>query len=149
MKALHKEELVSEVFDELYPLCRSILGEGYRKSLEILKEYIPLEDITFKSGTKVLNWIVPQEWVIRSAWIKDENGNSIIDMKDSNLHVLNYSEPVDKIVDLDELKQHIHMSDICEEAIVYAISYYQKRWGFCMSKKQFANIPGGVSCLHR
>ena len=102
MKKLETNYEVSELFDCLFPICRSILGEGYRESLNILKEYIPLEEDVYLSGTKVLNWTVPQEWVIREAWIKDEFGNKVIDFKDNNLHVVNYSDKIDKVMSLEE-----------------------------------------------
>ena len=79
MKKLQTYEEVSDAFDRLYPLCRSIMGQGYRDSLAILKEYMDLEEIEFHTGDRVLNWNVPQEWVIREAWIKDSKGNKIID----------------------------------------------------------------------
>lgn len=143
MKKLDTREDVSELFDRLYPLCRSILGEGYRESLKILEEYIPLEEEAFPSGEKVLNWAVPQEWVIREAWIKDAKGNKVIDFKHNNLHVVNYSDKIDAVMDLEKLKQHIYTSDADDDAIPYTISYYKKRWGFCMSKNQLAQLQAG------
>lgn len=141
MKNLETYEEVSEAFDRLYPLCRSILGQGYRDSLAILKEYMDLDEIQFYSGDKVLNWSVPQEWVIREAWIKDSKGNTVIDFKNHNLHVMNYSEPVDKIVTLEELKKNVYTSDLDPEAIPYVFSYYKKRWGFAMSQNQLNSLP--------
>ena len=88
-----------------------------------------------------MNWNVPQEWVIREAWIKDSKGNKIIDFKNQNLHVMNYSEPVDKIVSLDELKKYVYTSDSDPDAIPYVFSYYKKRWGFAMSKNQLNKLP--------
>lgn len=143
MKRLYYENEVSEAFDQLYPICRSILGEGYRESLSILQQYIPLEQENFNTGEKVLNWTVPQEWTIREAWIEDSSGNKIIDFKDNNLHVVNYSEPVDAILDLEELKEHIYTSVADENAIPYTFSYYKKRWGFCMSQKQLDSLEKG------
>lgn len=141
MQNLEKYEEVSEAFDRLYPLCRSIMGQGYRDSLEIIKEFMDLDEIAFHTGEWVLNWRVPQEWVIREAWIKDSKGNKIIDFKDHNLHVMNYSEPVDKILSLEELKKNIYTSDSDPDAIPYVFSYYKKRWGFAMSKKQLNSLP--------
>ena len=143
MKKLETSQQVSELFDRLYPLCRSILGEGYRESLKILEEYIPLEEEYFPSDEKVLNWVVPQEWVLIEACIKDEEGNTVIDFKDNNLHVVNYSDKIDEIMDLEVLKQHIYTSEADDDAIPYTISYYKKRWGFCMSKKQLAQLEEG------
>lgn len=143
MKNLSNHKEVSEAFDRLFPLCRSILGQGYRDSLDIIKEYIPLQEENFPSGEKVLNWTVPKEWVIREAWIKDEYGNTVVNFKDSNLHVLHYSEAVDKYMDLEELKKYIYTSNSGENAIPYTFSYYKKRWGFCMSKVQLERMKPG------
>lgn len=140
MKEIENYEQIDEAFNRLYPICRSILGVGYRESLYILKDYIPLEDICFYSGEKVLNWRVPKEWVIREAWIKDMKGNVIVDYKVHNLHVVNYSMPVNKVVTLDELCEHIYTSDADENAIPYVFSYYKERWGFCMCKKQLETL---------
>lgn len=140
MKNLNTQEEISQAFDRLYPLCRSIMGQGYRDSLSILKEYIDLEEVEFHTGEKVLNWTVPQEWVIREAWIKDSKGNAVIDFKNHNLHVMNYSEPVDKVISLEELKEHIYTSGSDPDAIPYVFSYYKKRWGFAMSKNQLEQL---------
>lgn len=143
MKNLNSYDEVSEAFDRLYPLCRSIMGQGYRDSLAILKDYINLEEVEFHTGEKVLNWTVPQEWVIREAWIKDSQGNTVIDFQNHNLHVMNYSEPIDKVVSLGELKQRVYISDSDEDAIPYVFSYYKKRWGFAMSKNQLSQLTEG------
>ena len=143
MKTLNDKNSVEELFDRLFPICRSILGQGYRDSLEILKEYIPFKEEEYMSGTKVLNWTVPQEWVIREAWIKDEAGNVVVDFKDNNLHVVNYSDKIDGVFSLGELKKHIYTTDVDENAIPYVISYYKKRWGFCMSQKQLEQLKDG------
>ncbi len=143
IKPLETQEEVSQAFDRLFPICRSILGQGYRDSLEILKEYMPMEEEIFHSGEKVLNWTVPQEWVIREAWIKDEDGNIIVDFKENNLHVLNYSEPVDARMELEELKKHIYTSAL-PDAVPYVFSYYKKRWGFCMSQNQLDGLADGT-----
>lgn len=135
---------VSSAFDRLYPLCRSILGQGYRDSLKILEEYMPMKEEIFHSGDKVLNWTVPEEWVIHEAWIKDSEGNTIINFKDNNLYVVNYSEAVHCNINLEELKKHIFTSTADADAIPYTFSYYKKRWGFCMSKKQLEQLKEGV-----
>ena len=96
------------LFDELFPIMRSITGEGVRQTIKILNKYLPLELEHIASGTEVFDWTVPKEWVIREAWIKDEKGNKIIDMQDLNLHVVNYSEPIDAWLSLEELRKNIH-----------------------------------------
>ena len=144
IKSLNTVDEVSTAFDRLFPICRSILGQGYRDSLTILEEYIPLQEKIFHSGEKVLNWVVPKEWVIREAWIKDPEGNKVIDFKDNNLYVVNYSEPVNGVFELSELKEHIFTSSADDNAIPYTISYYKKRWGFCMSKNQLRQLKEGT-----
>ncbi len=143
MRLLKSSEGVNKLFDSLFPICRSITGKGLRESFEILSEYIPLEMLNFKTGEKVLNWTIPQEWHIRDAYIKDSNGNKIIDFKRSNLHIVNYSIAVDKILPLQELKKYIHINNALPDVIPYVTSYYDKQWGFCMSKKEFDALKEG------
>lgn len=139
------EELkqMDELFDELFPIMRSITGEGVRETIRILQKHIPLEMEGIPTGTEVFDWDIPKEWVIREAWIKDEQGNKIIDIADLNLHVVNYSEPIDGWFTLDELKQHIHTIPNKPNAVPYVISYYKERWGFCMSQEQLDALPDG------
>lgn len=134
---------MDRLFDRLFPIFRSITGEGVRESLRILQEYIPLEVKSIKSGTEVFDWEIPKEWVIREAWIKDEHGNEIINISNCNLHVVNYSEPVDQWMTLDELKPYLHTIPHLPEAIPYVISYYSKRWGFCLSHNQLQSLAEG------
>ncbi|WP_342559385.1 DUF4910 domain-containing protein [Metasolibacillus sp. FSL K6-0083] len=139
------EELkqMDQLFDRLFPIMRSITGDGVRETIHILQEYIPLEMEGIPTGTQAFDWDIPQEWVIREAWIKDAEGNKVIDIKDLNLHVINYSEPIDEWFTLEELKKHIHIIANKPNAVPYVISYYEKRWGFCMSKEQLDALPDG------
>ncbi|MCM3389786.1 DUF4910 domain-containing protein [Ureibacillus chungkukjangi] len=134
---------MNELFDELFPIMRSITGEGVRETIHILKKYLPLEMEGIPTGTQVFDWEIPKEWVIREAWIKDENGNEIINISKLNLHVVNYSEPIDEWVTLKELKQHVHTIPHIPDAVPYVISYYKERWGFCMSQNQFDSLSEG------
>ncbi|UPW83780.1 DUF4910 domain-containing protein [Lysinibacillus sp. Ag94] len=134
---------MDELFDRLFPIMRSITGEGVRETIRILQEYIPLEMEGIPTGTEVFDWEIPKEWVIREAWIKDEHGETIIDIKDLNLHVVNYSEPIDMWLSLEELKKHVHTIPHLPEAVPYVISYYKERWGFCMSQNQLDALPTG------
>ncbi|MCR5416105.1 MAG: DUF4910 domain-containing protein [Pseudobutyrivibrio sp.] len=135
--------------EELFPICRSITGEGVRQTLAMCSERIAAVDgVGFeiknvKSGTQVFDWTVPKEWVIREAYIEDENGNRIIDMADTNLHVMGYSTPVDQWVDLEELKTHIFTLPDQPEIIPYVTSYYKERFGFCMSQVQMDSLAPG------
>lgn len=139
------EELnqMDELFDELFPIMRSITGEGVRETIRILQKHMPLIMEGIPTGTDVFDWEIPKEWVIREAWIKDKAGNKIIDIADLNLHVVNYSEPVDGWFSLDELKKHIHTIPNKPTAVPYVISYYKERWGFCMSQEQLDALPDG------
>ena len=133
---------------KIFPYNRSITGEGVRKTLKDIEEYskptgAELKITEVASGTKVLDWTVPKEWVIRDAYIEDETGNHIIDMKDHNLHVLGYSAPVDEWMDLEEAKKHIYIEDKQPDVIPYVTSYYKERYGFCMSKNQLDSLKEG------
>ncbi len=133
----------------LFPINRSITGEGVRQTLAMCSDYIAGEDgVTFeiknvKSGTEVFDWTVPKEWKIREAYIEDESQNRICDMAITNLHVMGYSTPVDEWVDLDELKQHIFTLPEQPEIIPYVTSYYKERYGFCMSQVQLDSLKPG------
>ena len=138
-----------EFANKIYPYCRSIIGEGVRKTLQDASDYIKeVDGIGFEiknvpSGTKVFDWTVPKEWVIREAYIEDESGHHIIDMKDHNLYVMGYSTPVDRWVELDELKQYIYTQPDQPDVIPYVTSYYKERFGFCMSENRKNELPDG------
>lgn len=122
---------------ELFPICRSITGNGVRKTLSILRTVVP-EMVLYEvpSGTKVFDWTVPKEWNIHDAWIKDSTGKKIVDFKKLNLHVVGYSIPIDKKVDLEELKQIVFTQPEQPDVIPYVTSYYKERYGFCMSQNE-------------
>jgi len=128
---------------ELYPICRSITGNGVRETLNIISRHIPLQVHEISTGTPVFDWEVPKEWNIKDAWIKGPAGNKIIDFKECNLHVLNYSVPVDKKVSLAELKNHIYTLPNFPGRIPYRTSYYNKKWGFCLKHAQFETLEEG------
>jgi aminopeptidase-like protein len=125
-----------ELVRELYPICRSITGEGVRQTLRILAEHLPLEVHEVPSGTTVLDWTVPLEWNIRDAWIQDQAGERLVDFRASNLHVVGYSAPVRGRIRLEELKEHLHTVPERPDSIPYRTSYYEQGWGFCMSQRQ-------------
>lgn len=127
--------------ERLYPICRSITGNGVRQTLSILSEFIPVSVTEVPTGTKVFDWEIPDEWNISDAWIKDKKGEKIVDFKKLNLHVLNYSAPVDKQMPLNELKEHLYTIPEYPDWIPYRTSYYNRQWGFCMAHNQFENLP--------
>jgi aminopeptidase-like protein len=126
---------------QLYPLCRSITGGGTFKTLKIIKDQFPeLKIHSAKSGKKFFDWRIPLQWDIKDAYIVDNKGKKIVDFKKSNLHVVNYSVPVDKKIRLDDLIKNIHTLEKKNNAIPYHTSYYKKYWGFCITYKQKKKI---------
>ena len=129
-----------EMYDlaaRMFPICRSITGNGVRQTLSIIKEHIQeLEISEIPTGTPVFDWTVPKEWNIEEAYIENIRGERIIDFKNCNLHVLGYSVPVDVYVSKSELLEHVYVEEAQPDAIPYVTSYYKERWGFCMSKNQ-------------
>ena len=131
------------LMERLYPLCRSITGDGVRETLRILTDVIPIDIHEVPSGTRVFDWTVPDEWNIREAWIKGPGGDKIVDFADHNLHILNYSEPVSARLSLDELRPHLHTLPEQPAWIPYKTSYYNKTWGFCMPHEQLESLTPG------
>lgn len=133
-------ETMDRLIHKLYPICRSITGNGFRETLRIIREYIPLTMHEIPTGTKVFDWTVPKEWNIYDAYVKDSNGERKIDFKKSNLHVMGYSVPVHLRIPLAELKKHLHTLSDHPDWIPYRTSYYKEDWGFCLSHNEFQNL---------
>jgi len=129
-----------QLISDLYPICRSITGDGVRETLNIIKGHIPLEVHEVPTGSEVFDWTVPKEWNIKDAYVKNSNGERIIDFGESNLHVVNYSIPIQTKVSLAELKEHLFTLPDHPDWIPYRTSYYKENWGFCLSYKQFLEL---------
>lgn len=131
-----------ELASKLYPICRSITGDGLRATLAELQHYIPLAVHEIASGTPVFDWTIPPEWTIRDAYIA-KDGERIVDFHRHSLHVVSYSEPVRATMPLDELKRHLHSLPERPDLIPYRTSYYARDWGFCLPHQQLMALEDG------
>jgi len=129
---------------DLYPICRSITGNGVRETLRRVDEHIPLKVREVPTGTRVFDWTVPKEWNIRDAYVRNSDGTKVIDFKKSSLHILNYSTPIHKRMSLAELREHLYTLPDHPDWIPYKTSYYQERWGFCLSQNQLDDLEDGL-----
>ncbi|BAY48708.1 hypothetical protein SAMD00079811_63340 [Scytonema sp. HK-05] len=129
-----------QLISQLYPICRSITGNGFRETLHWIKKHIELTQHEVPTGTQVFDWTVPKEWNIKDAYVKNSKGERIIDFNKSNLHVVNYSVPVKQKMHLKELKKHLFTLSDRPDWIPYRTSYYKESWGFCLSHKQFLEL---------
>src|SRR6185369_3548619 len=123
-RALH------EFIADMYPISRSITGDGTRRTIDLIRNYVPLTTCEVPSGLQVFDWTVPPEWNVRDAYVKNSAGERVIDFRKSNLHLLGYSIPVSAHMTLDELKPHLYSDPEKPDWIPYRTSYYQKTWGF-------------------
>ena len=129
----------------LFPICRSITGAGLRRTLGIVQEHLPLEIREVPTGTRVFDWTVPKEWTIRDAYVKDEDGQRLVDFQESNLHVVNYSAPVDAHMSLEELRPHLHTRPDRPNWVPYRTAYYDdEAWGFCLRHRTLETLEEGT-----
>lgn len=137
-------EEIFALVSEIYPICRSITGCGVRETLRSISAHIGLEVHEVPTGTPVFDWVVPREWNIRDAYIKDEQGEKVVDFARSNLHVMSYSLPVRKRMSLAELRQHVYTLPDQPNLIPYRTSYYAENWAFCMSHRVLEGLKEGT-----
>tara|TARA_E500000178_G_scaffold328657_1_gene358841 strand:+ start:696 stop:1997 length:1302 start_codon:yes stop_codon:yes gene_type:complete len=139
MKNITSLKTLAKVFDELFPLNRSLISKENEKTLKVLKKYIPFKVLKFKTGKKINSWTIPREWNVKDAYIACEN-KKIIDFKRNNLHLVGYSKKIKAEIPFKKLKKKLFFSSINKSAIPYVTNYYNNDWGFCLSKKTFNNL---------
>ncbi|GKS64526.1 peptidase M28 [Nitrospira sp.] len=143
---LERKELGRAMYDlmaTLYPICRSITGEGVRETLRLIQKYILLEMREVASGTKVFDWTVPLEWNVSDAYVLNQEGKRVIDFKEHNLHLMSYSAPIRRKMSLAQLRPHLFTLPDHPEWIPYRTSYYKENWGFCLRHADFERLPDG------
>ena len=128
---------------ELYPIARSITGDGFRRSLAILQRHIPLEIHEVPSGTKVFDWTVPKEWNIRDAYVRNARGDKVLDFQECNLHLVSYSTPLHEVMPLESLRPHLFTLPDHPDSIPYRTSHYEEGWGFCMCHSDYLRLEEG------
>jgi len=131
---------IGNYLKKLFFITRSITGNGNRETLKILQDIVPLKILEYSTGDEVYDWVIPKEWNIVDAWIKNSKGEKIIDFKVSNLHVVSYSVPISKKLKLSELENNLYYLEKLPNAIPYRTSYYSETWGFCVSYEQYKNL---------
>ena len=132
-----------QLISQLYPICRSITGNGFRDTLAVVGQHVPLNVTEVPSGTQVFDWTIPKEWNIKDAYVKDPDGNKVIDFKKSNLHVVNYSVPVRTKMALSELRQFLFTVPEHPDWVPFRNTYYKETWGFCLSHNQYTQLKEG------
>ncbi|MBT4765065.1 DUF2172 domain-containing protein, partial [bacterium] len=135
---------IYDLCKKLWPITRSITGNGVRETLKIIQQEIPNLTIhEVSTGTQCFDWKIPKEWNIKNAYIIDPSGKIIVDFRDNNLHVVSYSVPINKTVSLSELQRHLYSLPEQPDAIPYVTSYYEERWGFCLTENQRKTLKEG------
>lgn len=135
---------IDRLFDELFPICRSITGEGIRESLEVFGQHMPLEIKSIPTGTTVFDWTIPKEWTLNRATLIAPDGRLLVDSDDCNLHVLNFSESFSGDIGLQQLQQHLFSLPELPDAIPYVTSYYKERWGLCITQRLRDSLQDGT-----
>lgn len=142
------DKKIENYFDRLWPLCRSLTGPGYENSLDILSEIIPMERLIFRTGEKVHDWTIPKAWHPKDAYLITPSGKKICEFSKNNLHLVGYSIPFQGKLELTELQKHLYTIPSQPKAIPYITSYYQERWGFCLTHSEFQSLESGTYQVH-
>ena len=137
-------ELLSDYSRRLFPLCRSLTGPGVRETLRILQEIVPWNIYEIPSGNQVGDWVIPNEWSVRDAYVMDSSGKRVIDFQQSNLHLVGYSIPFEGVLPLESLQEHLFSLPEQPDLIPYVTSYYQPRWGFCLTQRERNALKPGL-----
>ncbi|HJU03393.1 MAG TPA: DUF4910 domain-containing protein [Actinomycetes bacterium] len=132
-----------ELVTELYPICRSITGDGVRRTLDLIGKRVALERHEVATGTPVFDWTVPREWNVTGAWVAGPDGRRVVDLADSSLHLVSYSTPVRARMTLEELRPHLHTLPEYPDWVPYRTSYYREAWGFCLSHRDYMALEDG------
>mgnify|MGYP005990252439 CR=1 FL=1 len=135
--------VIEEYFDRLWPINRSIVSPGFRESLDILSEIIPFKRQTYKTGEKIFDWTVPKEWKVNKAYIIDPNGKKRCDFEVNNLHLVSHSSSYRGELSLEKLKEYLHSYPELPNGVPYLTSFFDKRWGFCISDEELKSLPEG------
>ena len=147
MNTISELSVIREMLDDLFPIARSLTGEGNRWTLEYLQRFIPITTREIQSGQKVFDWVVPDEWQIRAAWIAGPTGERFVDFEECNLHVVGYSTPVNERLTFAELEPRLHTLPDLPHAVPYRTSYYKKDWGFCVTQEQYQRLKASPGPL--
>lgn len=148
MADVNRLKRLENYFDRLWPITRSIAGPGFRRSLDIISEIMPTERHDFSTGNKIFDWEVPREWYPREGYFIGPNGRKYADFSTNNLHLLSHCTPFSGVVDLAELKKHLYTHPSMINAIPYLTSYYEERWGFCITQEEYDDLPEGDYQVH-
>jgi aminopeptidase-like protein len=144
-----RSQRMRALMERLYPICRSITGDGVRATLDVIAEALPssvaLERHAVPSGTDVHDWTVNDEWTVRDAWIADSRGRRVVDLGAHTLHLVNYSVPVHATMTFEELRPHLHTLPEHPDWIPYRTTYYHRTWGFCLTQRQYDELESSVS----
>lgn len=132
------------LIEELYPIPRSMTGDGVRRTLDVLSSWLPLTVSEVASGTRVLDWTIPKEWNVAEAWIKGPDGSIVVDWSELNLHLVAYSAAVHTTLSLEDLQHHLHSLPEQPDAVPYRTAYFDDSWGFCLSDRQRQGLPDGA-----